>query len=121
MAERRVSRWATAGAGALACSALVLGGMGAGSATAATAAPALKKNVTIQNYLFMPKTLKIKVGTKVVWTNKDSTPHNVVFTGFSSKILATGATYKHTFTKAGTFAYHCSLHQEMTAKVVVTG
>jgi plastocyanin len=32
---------------------------------------------------------------------------------------ANGATFGFTFTKAGTFAYHCSIHPSMTATVVV--
>jgi plastocyanin len=91
----------------------------------ATAAPAVvKKPVKIANYLFTPHTITIAACTKVVWTNKDSTGHNVVSTSkakFSSPTLGQGQKWAHVFKKPGTFTYHCSLHFEMTGKVVVTG
>jgi len=116
MADRRGSRWIAVGATALACGALVLGGAGVGTAVAA---PNAIKNVTIANYLFTPFKIKLKAGGKVVWTNNDSTSHNVEFSTFGSKTLVTGATYGHRFLTAGTFSYHCSFHPDMTGKVVV--
>jgi plastocyanin len=109
----------SAGATALACGALVLGGAGVGSAAAA---PNVIKNVSMANYAFTPRTSKIKLNSKVVWTNNDTTGHNVLFTDFGTKrTVAPGNTYAHKFTTAGTFAYHCSLHPGMTGKVVVSG
>lgn len=78
--------------------------------------------VTIQNFAFNPPTLTVKVGTEVTWTNQDSTTHTVTFDtgGTKSGDLAQGATYKQTFSSAGTLAYHCSIHPTMTATVTVT-
>jgi plastocyanin len=78
--------------------------------------------VTIQNFAFNPPTLTVKVGTEVTWTNQDSTTHTVTFDtgGAKSGNLAQGATYKQTFSSAGTLTYHCSIHPTMTATVTVT-
>jgi len=38
---------------------------------------------------------------------------------FDSGSLAPGATFEHTFTAAGTYHYHCSIHPTMTGVIVV--
>jgi plastocyanin len=77
--------------------------------------------VTIQNFAFGPATLEVPVGTTVTWTNQDSASHTVTADdgSFDSKSLATGATFTQTFSTAGTFAYHCSIHTSMKATVTV--
>jgi plastocyanin len=78
--------------------------------------------VAIKGFAFSPATLTIKVGTTVKWTNQDSVAHTVTSdTGlFDSGDLAAGDTFIFTFTQAGTFAYHCTMHPSMTATIVVT-
>lgn len=78
--------------------------------------------VAIKGFAFTPATLTIKVGTTVKWTNQDSVAHTVTSdTGiFDSGDLADGDTFTFTFTHAGTFAYHCTMHPSMTATIVVT-
>jgi plastocyanin len=112
----RVSKW---GAAVALSGALVVGAAGVSSAAGRPAAVP-KASVKIQNSLFMPKTLTIAVGTKVTWTNTDPTGHNATFSGFASPTLGAGKSWSHKFTTVGTFKYHCTLHPEMTGKVVVT-
>ncbi|MFD0792345.1 cupredoxin family copper-binding protein [Mucilaginibacter litoreus] len=79
--------------------------------------------VEIKNFAFSPATVTIKAGKSVTWTNADSAPHTATDDGgaFDSGSLATSATYKHAFTTAGTYTYHCTFHSNMVnAKVVVT-
>lgn len=78
-------------------------------------------NVEISGLAFVPSTLTVSVGTTVTWTNKDSVSHTVTSDDnlFNSGTLATNATFEHTFNQKGTFAYHCSFHTFMTAKVIV--
>ncbi|WP_405492286.1 cupredoxin family copper-binding protein [Nocardia sp. NBC_00511] len=92
------------------------------AASATAAAPAAPNAVNIDNFAFGPTTLTVKVGTTVTWTNKDEEPHTVVSTdgAFRSPTLGNNATYTFTFTKAGSFAYVCSIHPFMHATVVVT-
>ncbi len=77
--------------------------------------------VTISGFAFSPATLNVAVGTKVTWTNKDSTTHTVSSdtNAFESGSLASGASYSYTFNTAGTYAYHCSIHTYMKGTVVV--
>ena len=98
-----------------------------------TVAAAKTKRVTIDDFTFSPKVITIKHGTKVVWKNSDSVPHNVVsasdistsasVTGlFASPTLNPGASFSFTFKKKGTFFYECTFHASMATmhgKVVV--
>jgi plastocyanin len=81
--------------------------------------------VTLQNFAFNPQNITIAVGDSVTWINKDSANHTV--TGdkagsgddFDSGSFASGAEFKHTFTQAGTYPYHCSIHTNMKGTVTV--
>ncbi|CAN5347535.1 hypothetical protein BH09PSE3_BH09PSE3_05220 [soil metagenome] len=88
---------------------------------AAHAAPAKTVSVQIKNFAFVPAVLTISPGTTVTWTNVDEDPHSVVSTTktFRSAALDTNGKFSFTFTKAGDFAYFCSLHPHMTAKITV--
>ncbi|MER6225047.1 plastocyanin/azurin family copper-binding protein [Streptomyces sp. 900105755] len=89
-----------------------------------TGRPVSGTAVAIKNFAFAPATLKVPVGTTVTWTNEDTDAHTVTSTGpggpLHSAALGTHATYSHTFTKPGTFAYLCTIHPFMTATVEVT-
>ncbi len=110
--------------------ALLLVGCGGSSATTTTSgggstttAAAGGSRVTIQNFAFSPAELTVPVGTTVTWTNSDSTSHTVTSNDavFESATLASGDTFDFTFTQAGEFPYHCSIHPSMTATIIVTG
>lgn len=76
--------------------------------------------VHIDNFVFQPPELKIKVGTTVTWTNRDDIPHTVVSAGkFRSKTLDTDDKFSFTFTDAGDYKYFCSLHPHMTGMIKV--
>ena len=77
--------------------------------------------VSISGYAFDPATITIKVGQTVTWTNMDSVGHTVVADDKSwfSNDLAQGASFSHTFSAAGTFAYHCGVHPTMIGTVIV--
>ena len=63
----------------------------------------------------------MSVGDTVTWTNNGEHPHTVTAdTGaFASQRLDPGASFSFTFTTAGTFAYHCEFHSDMTGQVAV--
>lgn len=78
--------------------------------------------VVIQNFAFSPNNLTVKTGTTVTWINNDSTTHTITSDNGafqSSGNLNQGAKYTFTFTKAGTYPYHCSIHPNMKGTVVV--
>lgn len=93
------------------------------SASAQPAVPA-GNSVSIKNFAFDPSTLTVKAGTAVTWVNNDGAPHALVSdngapVSFSSDTLAPGAAYSFTFTQAGTYPYHCSIHPSMKGTVTV--
>jgi len=81
--------------------------------------------VNIASFDFMPKTVKVKTGGTVTWTNKDKALHNAQ-TGngtkgaFNTKDLKAGATKEISFDEPGTYSYYCVYHRFMTGKVEVT-
>jgi plastocyanin len=87
---------------------------------AATALP-VETRASIDNYMFEPDTITVPIGTTLVWENKDEVPHTVVSLDgtFRSRALDTEDKFSFIFNKAGTFEYFCSLHPQMTGKVVV--
>jgi plastocyanin len=77
--------------------------------------------VKIDNFTFGPQTVTVPAGTTVTWTNRDDIPHTSVSIDgvFKSKVMDTDEKFSYTFTKAGTYAYYCSIHPKMTGTVVV--
>jgi plastocyanin len=79
-------------------------------------------NVTIQGFAFHPASLTVKTGTKVTFTNEDSTIHNATSgpeSTFSSGSLNKGQSFTFTFTKPGTYTYTCTIHPFMKGTVTV--
>jgi plastocyanin len=80
------------------------------------------RTVSIQNFSFKPAHITIKRGTKVRWINKDSTAHTATANNgrsFDSGRLGKGQSYTHTFKSAGKKSYHCEIHPDMRASVLV--
>ncbi len=70
---------------------------------------------------FAPNPIVVSAGGSVTWTNNDTTTHTS--TGddgsWSSGNIAPGASFSRTFSTAGSFKYHCSLHPGMVGTVTV--
>ena len=76
--------------------------------------------VSIKNTAYDPTSSTVSTGATVTWTNNDSFAHTVTFdAGPDCGNVAGGATVSATFSKAGTYAYHCTIHSNMKASVVV--
>ena len=89
-----------------------------GGATAKTA------SVSLKNIKFNPATVTVPAGGTVKWTNDESVGHDVTGPNFKSGSpggMSQGATFSHTFKKAGTYKYFCTIHKAtgMTGTVVV--
>jgi plastocyanin len=79
--------------------------------------------VSMKDIKFNPGSVTIKAGGKVTWTNDDSVGHDVTADAFESGSpggIDGGSTYSHTFKKAGTYDYVCSVHPGMKGSVKVT-
>src|SRR5690348_6430534 len=76
---------------------------------------------------FDPANMTVKVGTTVVWTNKDSASHTVTSGNpsagpsgtFDSGLIKSDNTFQYKFSSAGTTEYFCTIHPWMTGKVTV--
>ena len=77
--------------------------------------------VDISKFAYGPKEITIAPGTKIVWTNRDETPHTVTSNdkSFASKGLDTDDKFEHTFASEGDFSYICTVHPFMTGVVHV--
>jgi plastocyanin len=75
----------------------------------------------VQDFLFQPARLEIAAGTTVVWTNNGQTMHTVTAEdgSFDSGPIETGQRGSITFSRAGTFPFHCTPHPFMKGVVVV--
>ena len=71
---------------------------------------------------YAPNPVNIKVGDSINWVNTDSIAHTSTAnngTSFNSGTIAPGASFKATFSTAGSFAYHCAFHPGMVGTVNV--
>ncbi len=98
----------------------------AASATAgATQSAAGGAAVGAKDLKFIPAQTSVKVGETVTWTNQEAIPHTVKWSDGSpeaseeSPQMDEGDTYQRTFSTAGTYAYICGIHPQMTGTVTV--
>ncbi len=77
--------------------------------------------VEIKDFAFHPASVTVNVGDTITWTNQDTAPHTATANdgSFDTGNLNKGQSGSHTFTKAGTFAYICSIHPNMKGTVTV--
>ncbi len=88
---------------------------------AASAAAAEAGRIEVKEFMFMPTTLTVSVGSKVTWVNKDDEPHTVVSDAgvFRSGAIDTDESFSFTFDKPGTYHFTCSIHPRMVGTIVV--
>lgn len=76
--------------------------------------------VTIEGMKFVPDTLTVKKGDRVVWKNQDVVPHTATAKGgFDSRSIAAGRSWSHVARKPGRHDYVCTFHPGMKATLVV--
>jgi plastocyanin len=99
------------------------GGDGGGGSGGADAAPVTGvTQVTAKDNRFTPPAIQVPAGTTVTWAFKDGlVPHDVTGDGWRSGDPQRKGTFTHTFDQPGTYSYHCTIHDGMTGRVVVTG
>jgi plastocyanin len=92
-----------------------------GTAVAPAAPTPTTATVHLRNDAFVPATVTIQTGDTVLFVNDDDDAHTVTATdmSFDSKGLDTHQTWKHTFTKAGTYTYFCQIHPFMKGTIIV--
>jgi plastocyanin len=74
-----------------------------------------------KSYRFDPKTIEIKAGDTVTWTNNDNFTHTVKVDGREDHKVGRGDSVLITFEKPGSYHYVCTLHSKaMDGTVIVT-
>ena len=76
---------------------------------------------TMATSAYAPNPIAVTVGGTVTWTNNDSATHTSSDNSstWDSGPIAPGGTFSRTFSSAGTFPYHCTLHPGMVGTVTV--
>jgi plastocyanin len=107
-----------------ACSSPFAGACTPKGASSGTAANTVKVVADSQKQgAYQPDPVKAQVGRSVTWTWEDQGNQHSVSAddgSFESCLQSGGSTFTTTFTKAGTYAYHCSIHPDMKGTVTVT-
>jgi plastocyanin len=82
---------------------------------------AASRGVSVRDFAFAPKTVTIRVGDRVTWTNRDTVEHTATARNgsFDTGLLGQGESRSIRFNVAGTYRYICTPHPSMTATVVV--
>jgi plastocyanin len=82
---------------------------------------AADESVAIAGFAFDPAAVTVSVGDSVTWTNGDGVGHTATADGgsFDTGTIGGGGSDSVTFSTAGTFAYHCTIHPAMTGTITV--
>jgi plastocyanin len=75
--------------------------------------------VQIEGMRFVPETLTVRRGERIVWTNNDLVPHTVTQAAFDSHAVAPNASWSYVAAKPGTYPYGCTSHPAMRATLIV--
>jgi len=86
-----------------------------------TATTSKAASATIKNYAFAPQALTVKAGTRITWTNRDSTAHTATTDqgSLDTGTINPGQSKTIDFQRPGTYAYHCAFHAFMTGTITV--
>jgi plastocyanin len=86
----------------------------------AAAGPGKDHTVTIENMQFNPQELTVHQGDRIVWVNKDLFPHTATAAKvFDSGSIAANGSWSYVAAKSGEYAYGCTFHPTMKAKLTV--
>ncbi len=89
------------------------------SSGSGTAVSIVSGAATMTTTAFAPNPVTVSVGGSVTWTNNDSITHTSVGGAWNSGAIAPGGKFSMTFSSAGSFPYHCSIHPGMVGTVTV--
>jgi plastocyanin len=78
-------------------------------------------STTLSTTAYSPNPVTVAVGGTVTWMNNDTTPHTATGddNSYNSGTIAPGGQFSRTFSTAGSYPYHCTLHPNMVGTVRV--
>lgn len=68
---------------------------------------------------FVPETLTVRPGDRIVWVNQDLVAHTVTSRSFDSHAIAPNASWTLVARRPGHYPYGCTLHPTMKATLIV--
>jgi plastocyanin len=74
--------------------------------------------VAVKDNSFGPRVVEVRPGQEVTWQWQGQSPHNVSGDGWKSEIK-TSDSFQHRFDAPGVYDYRCTLHGNMTGRVIV--
>ena len=93
---------------------------GQAAPAAGPAQASASKTVGIKDFEFLPGTLHVTKGTRVIFANTSNTTHTATDRGaFDTGHIKGGSSVAVRFQQKGTFRYHCKIHPFMHGKIVV--
>lgn len=107
----------------LASALLAFGCGGSGSSTDSTKGDSTGKHaVTISDFTYKPASLNVKAGTRVSFTNEDTSTHTATSKesgAFETGPIKKGQTRSVVLEEPGTYTYYCVFHPFMKGTITV--
>jgi plastocyanin len=98
------------------------GGPSAGAAPSAGGSLGTSSSISINDFKFSPRALRVPASARVKVTNNDSAPHTVTADdgrSFDSGTVNPGASTSFQAPAPGSYAYRCTIHPFMKGTLVV--
>ncbi len=78
--------------------------------------------VTVVDFNFQPAAITAKTGQVITFSNTGSAPHTATLDGgqCTTPTIQPGTSDGLTFSVAGTYTFHCSIHNQMKGTIVVS-
>lgn len=89
------------------------------SSASVSVRPAAAGDVSIADFAFAPAAITVSAGSTVSWVNAGTFTHTATSDSgvWDSGSLGPAGTFTYTFNMPGVYAYHCTLHVNMTGTV----
>lgn len=93
---------------------------GASVASSPKARKSASASVSVGDNFYSPASVSIAVGDTVTWRNNGQAPHSATADdgSFDTGVFQPGSSRSHTFTRAGTFSYYCTVHGQVQSGTV---
>jgi plastocyanin len=93
-----------------------------GGAACAQSATTGQVAVAVKDFAFNPADIQAKVGDTITFTNGDSAPHTATLDDGSctTGTISPNSSDGLTFTVAGTYSFHCKIHNSMKGTITVS-
>lgn len=101
--------------------ALLAGAAATGVLAALPVSAAVRHEIEIRDFKFIPATLTVKPGDTIRWRNRDRAPHDATAKdkSWKTKTLRPGKRADITVTAGMTTEYYCSIHPAMKASLTI--